>query len=55
LAPCVINILIPFKKNIHSITADNGTEFTENQIIAKKLQADFFFADPKHVFFSSLN
>ena len=46
VAQCVINMLIPFKKNIHSITADNGTEFAEHQIIAKKLQADFFFADP---------
>ena len=46
LAQSVINMLIPFKKNIHSITADNGTEFAEHQIIAKKLQADFFFADP---------
>ena len=46
LAKCVVNMLIPFKKNIHSITADNGSEFAEHQMIAKKLQADFFFADP---------
>lgn len=46
LAQCVINMLIPFKKNIHSITTDNGTEFAEHQRIAEKLQTDFFFADP---------
>jgi IS30 family transposase len=46
LAKCVINMLAPFKKDIHSITADNGTEFAAHQHISKKLQADFFFADP---------
>lgn len=46
LAKCVINMMAPFKENVHSITADNGTEFTEHQLIAKKLNTHFFFADP---------
>jgi len=31
---------------VHSITYDNGLEFAEHQLIAKKLQADFYFAHP---------
>lgn len=46
LAKCVVNMMAPFKNNVHSITADNGTEFAAHQRISKKLQTDFFFADP---------
>jgi IS30 family transposase len=31
---------------VHSITSDNGTEFYEHQMIAKKLNTLFFFAHP---------
>jgi len=42
----MINLLAPYKKMVHTITSDNGTEFTEHKAIAKKLNCDFFFADP---------
>jgi len=46
LARAVIDLLLPYKHNVHSITSDNGTEFAEHKLIAKKLNADFFFAHP---------
>jgi transposase, IS30 family len=46
LASAVIDLLLPYKHNVHSITSDNGTEFAEHKLIAKKLNADFFFAHP---------
>ncbi len=42
----MINLLAPFIQWVITITSDNGKEFTEHQQIAKKLKADFFFADP---------
>ena len=42
----MINLLAPFKELVKTITSDNGKEFTEHQQISKKLDADFFFADP---------
>ena len=46
LADNVIDMLLPYKNSVHSITSDNGTEFAEHQKIAFKLQANFFFAHP---------
>ena len=46
LAAVVIDLLLPYKHNVHSITSDNGTEFAEHKLIAKKLNAGFFFAHP---------
>jgi len=42
----MVNLLGPYKKLVKTITADNGSEFTEHQKIAKKLQADFYFTHP---------
>ena len=42
----IINLLAPFKVMVKTITSDNGKEFTLHQTIAKKLDADFFFAQP---------
>ena len=39
-------MLLPYKKAIRSITADNGSEFYEHQTIAQKLNTLFFFAHP---------
>lgn len=46
LAKSMIDILIPYKKYIKTITSDNGTEFTHHQLISKKLGCDFYFAHP---------
>lgn len=42
----IINALAPYKELVHTITSDNGKEFTNHQYIAQKLQAAYFFADP---------
>ena len=38
--------LIPYKNMIHTITADNGKEFSEHQYVAQRLDIDFYFAHP---------
>jgi len=39
-------MLLPYKKYVHSITSDNGTEFAEHEFIAEKLDLNFYFAHP---------
>jgi len=46
LARQTIHMLAPFKDLVHSITSDNGSEFAKHEYIAKKLNADFYFAHP---------
>lgn len=46
LAKQLTEMLLPYKKIVHSITSDNGCEFAEHKTISKKLQADFYFANP---------
>lgn len=46
LSETVVDMLLPYKTSVHSITSDNGTEFADHKIIAEKLNALFFFAHP---------
>lgn len=46
LANTVIDMLLPYKNAVKSITSDNGSEFSQHQKIAKKLQTEFYFAHP---------
>jgi len=46
LAQMVIEMLLPYKNQVHSITSDNGTEFAYHEKIAKKLKCMFYFAHP---------
>ena len=46
LAKIVIQMLLPYKAFVHSITSDNGTEFAAHKKISKKLLTAFFFAHP---------
>lgn len=46
LAKTVIEMLLPYKKHVHSITADNGTEFADHKTITKALGLAFYFAHP---------
>ena len=46
LAESVVQILFPFRKNLKTITTDNGTEFAAHQLITKKLGVNVYFADP---------
>jgi IS30 family transposase len=46
VAKTVIDMLLPYKNFVHSITSDNGKEFMQHKKIAKKLLTKFFFAHP---------
>ncbi len=46
LAKMVIDMLLLYKNVVKSITSDNGSEFTKHQLIAEKLQTEFYFAHP---------
>lgn len=42
----IINLLLPYKDYIHTITTDNGAEFAEHIAIAKQLETTIYFAHP---------
>ena len=46
VAQAVYRLLLPFKKNVLTITTDNGVEFINHQWIAQKLDTTVYFADP---------
>ena len=46
VAKALIDMLLPFKDWVHTITADNGKEFSQHEKIAKELDAKFYFAHP---------
>ena len=46
VAQAVIDLLMPFKKDVLTITTDNGCEFRDHKKIAKALDCSVFFADP---------
>lgn len=46
VAQAVIDLLVPFKKDVLTITTDNGIEFRDHKKIAKALDCSIFFADP---------
>ena len=43
----IIDLLHPFRHQTHTITCDNGKEFTEHEALAKALQAQVYFAHPQ--------
>ncbi|WP_125780264.1 IS30 family transposase [Pseudoalteromonas rubra] len=46
VAQATIELLSPYKKYVHTITADNGGEFAAHELISASLEADFYFAHP---------
>jgi IS30 family transposase len=42
----IIDLLLPYKDKVHTITFDNGGEFADHKIIAKTLDAQCYFATP---------
>lgn len=42
----IIGTLAPIKHVVHTLTADNGKEFAEHELIAIACKADFYFAKP---------
>ena len=39
-------LLKPHRRRVHTITSDNGREFSGHEEISKQLDADFYFAHP---------
>ncbi len=48
VSKALIAKLLPLKGVIHTITSDNGKEFSEHQTIAKALECEYYFAKPYH-------
>ncbi len=46
VSAAVIRLLLPYKKNVLTITTDNGIEFMDHKKICKALQCTVYFADP---------
>jgi len=42
----IITLLSPFSDRVHTMTSDNGKEFSDHKNIAAKLKAKFYFAHP---------
>ncbi len=51
----IITSLIPIKKHLHTVTADNGSEFAWHEEIAAELGIGFYFARPYHAWERGLN
>ena len=48
LTKAAVKALMPIKELIHTITADNGKEFSFHEKIAEKLNIFIYFAKPYH-------
>jgi IS30 family transposase len=46
VADAVIELLEPYKHLVRTITSDNGKEFADHERIAKRLEANIYFAHP---------
>lgn len=45
VADAVISMLLPYRKDVKTITTDNGSEHCKHEKIASKLKTKIFFAD----------
>lgn len=52
---CIVNLLSPLKDYVHTITFDNGKEFSKHLEIAQKLDTETYFAHPYHSWERGLN
>lgn len=46
LTKTLLNLMLPYKDTIKTITSDNGSEFVKHEYISKKLACDFYFCHP---------
>lgn len=46
LAQTVIQMLMPYREHVRTITTDNGSEFCTHKLIAKGLKTTVYFTDP---------
>ena len=44
----LINMLLPYRQWVQTITVDNGLEFAAHTLAAQHLQAQFYFCKPYH-------
>lgn len=51
----IIGLLSPFKPYVFTMTADNGTEFSQHERIAAALETQVYFAHPYHSWERGLN
>lgn len=51
----VLALLRPLAAHVHTITSDNGKEFARHEVIAKVLNAEYYFAHPYASWERSLN
>ena len=51
----LVQILSPFKKQVLTITVDNGKEFALHKKIAEALETNVYFAHPYHAWERGLN
>ena len=42
----MVGMLWRYRRHVHTITADNGTEFCAHELVAEKLKPDVYFANP---------
>jgi len=55
VSSALISMLKPYKDSVHTLTGDNGKEFSEHEKIAAALQAMFYFAHPYSAWERGLN
>jgi IS30 family transposase len=51
----IIKRLSPFRKDVHTLTFDNGKEFADHEKISRALNASSYFAKPYHSWERGLN
>jgi len=44
----LLELLLPYKEKIHSITSDNGSEFSNWKSVSTKLGCKYYFCNPYH-------
>ena len=45
VAEAAVRLLYPYRRNVLTITTDNGSEFSRHEVISRQLNAPVFFAD----------
>jgi len=55
VAKTLVDMLRPYKKNVLTITTDNGKEFSHHEKISQALTANIYFAHPYHSWERGLN
>lgn len=46
ISNAMIGMLWRYRSHVHTINTDNGTEFCGHELVAKRLKADVYFANP---------